>query len=1259
MTHPLALDARSSSTTHSRSRSRTVRAIARLLVTILVLSETTLLAPTPSRAQSISETGANGTNAAPAASGSDGEDGGDGESIRLTGLDQVTNISNVGATARGGRGGRGGNGGAPEGAAGDGGRGGDAEVETTIRTGPNLSPFTSTLSMSASAIAGDSGDSGTPGSPTAASGAGPDGGNATARIVGEATVGVRSVTTSARAAGGAGGDVDGTSLVAGAGGTADASAYGIATDQTLFHRVSVTAEGGSGGWGDGLENGGDGGDVFLQDAVAGEGGVTLTLEQRAVGGDAGGGGEGGDATSVLEADRAEGNLSLVVSAEGGDSSAGRGGDGRASAVATAGGDVRVDARVVAGEDRGSLGTEAAAQPAATATLGPVRGTSTGGGSVEVLGRLEAARGGASLTRASDGGDALLTNAVDADTTGAIRLLQSAIAGQGGEISRAPAGTPGTHGGDASSELVYTKNAASLDARVEATAGISFGQDESGLLIEAAHARSVADLRNEGGSVSIDYDTTGAAGTTAFVGVDRAGAGGSATSVLRATTSGDGQSIAIGADESSTVGGRGGSDLPFSDVLFAGNGGEGRTEATGIAEGDSHVDVRAFATGGVGGTGGRAFDGGTNGNGGDAIAVARGSNAGASAVEVLASATGGAGGGNQSSDRDMRGGDGGSGSAIAHGESTGGGDVTVTARVTGGRGTEGGVGGDAVVVDGASGQTTGRLRLVQEAIGGSYVSGIGGGATSSIDIRDTNAARLEVESLAVSGSGTTTGGARASASAIGANDVEVTARVRASSGIRGGAVSVGPVRGESTGGGDVVVRAEIGGDDFRGGFVGALDGGDVTIEDAVDGRTTGRLELIQRALAGAARVDPVSGLPGDAPNATNRLVRGVSAGTVDGFLESMGGTGYSDGFRSQSPATEGGAATVEAALHNDAGDLVLNAVSRGGDGGAGYAGALGGNGGLATLQVQGSTESDGRTVTIGGGPAFGAYGGQATAGTTSTNRGTPGDGGAAESHSIGLAQGNSVVDVHDRATGGAGKTGGNASSHAEGRNSGSDAVRVLAEATGGAGDVGGVGTATAYGASVTGDVAVESLMTSGRSRIDSNSTTPRGVDVEGTNQVAGSTAGVLQLTQRAIGGTSRRPDRSRPGAGMPAPCSTPATRAAAGSSCSPRRSGATATRSSSRVAMPTRPPRVGERAPRASKSSPVHEAATVIRTPSFRTRRARRAVAWRRSVSSGATRTTVGQCVSEARSTAATGRRGKERAATPCSRTPSTEAPPGS
>lgn len=918
-----------------------------------------------------------------------------------------------------------------------------------------------------------------------------------------------------------GGSASQGSALAGAGGNASGSATATATS-TGVATARLTARGGIGG--SGATRGADGTSISLVDSVSGIGG-SVVLQQNATGGDGGSvpssadasvarGGDGGDASSTLvranpdgdlnlgatavggRAGRgaaggagsasvvgeALGNLILAVSASGGEGATG--GVGWASAVGEAGGDVTISALARSGTSIERRDPDAGpGVEALVGQLGDVRGTSTGGGTVDVTGSIYGANGVGPFGPVGAGADAVLVDAISGQTSGVLTLRQNAIAGDAGTTANDADITPGwgARGGDARSELHLDANVGQLNVELVAGAGDSRGRDSAGSVIAGGSATTQSVSSNDAGGIEATYKSLGGNGATSDVADLRQGDGGAAISIVRATTTGDGHAVRIapfglpGGDRGS-IGGSGGGPGARARNQYGGDGGAASTTVEGIALGDSEVDVFALATGGASGDG-DVFSG-ISGTGGAATATAVGRNAGASAVSVLAEARGGDGFSASTNSRGTSGGDGGDARASAHGESSGGGDVTVRARVRGGSSVIG-RGADATLHNAVSGRTSGILHLVQEAFGGHQRSSLrdfvrAGAARSELEVDDADASELVVESIAQGGNGRTTGAAYASASGIGVRDVSVLARATGGGGddflsVGDGAIAeLGRVFGESTQGGSVrVVGEAIGGRGAAGRTLGR--GGDAVIESSVDGATSGRLELVQRAIGGDAGNDRFAFVNEGASggSATNRLTRSVRAGELALVLSARGGAGGTGRQFLTSDPTRGGDAVVEADVANETGRADLQIESVGGKGGGGSIDHHGDDGGDASLRVTARTLGDGADITIGGGGSagpWGAMGGDAY--SASTGLGSErGNGGSASSRSIGIALGDSLVRVEDRAYGGDGFQGGSANSAAIAENDGHSAVSAIARASSGrSSDSGPMGDATAQASS---------------------------------------------------------------------------------------------------------------------------------------------------------------------------------------------------
>ena len=523
------------------------------------------------------------------------------------------------------------------------------------------------------------------------------------------------------------------------GAQAVASVRAVTDDGTAI--ASVRQQGGHGGGSSTVALGGNGADSQLADAVTGSTTGRLELDQYAYGGDGGSGQQGGDggaASSTLDVVHSGSDLEVDARAFAGDG-------GRSFG---AGNDDGVDGSAYAsarGESAGNVSVRAEAS-GDDATLGPVYGKSTTGGTVDVT----------AVLRSSGTQDLVLDNAVDGDTTGVLALGQTAYGGDG----------------------------ASATSRIDRSGTWSQIRTD-------AQARGTA-LSSTGGDMHVENHVENLGGSVLVTGTAQAWAGGDASVDLSGTTHGDGNSVSVG-NSSSASGGPGVSAHP--------DGGNGSMNAVGTALGDSVVSVSARGLGGRGGT---------NGLGGDAEARAEGSNQGASQVTVTASATGGDGGGvagdggtatasahGESTtgvvrvNVDQTGGRGGSGgSSVAGG--TGGDSVLVNAATgsTAGRLTL-----DQTAVGGTGGSGS--------------TGGDGGSASSTLDATHTGSG-LSLTADAWGGLGGSSfsgnprgaeGTAFASARGESAGDVDVTVLAR-------GDASLGEVFGHSTDGGRVRSTATL-------------------------------------------------------------------------------------------------------------------------------------------------------------------------------------------------------------------------------------------------------------------------------------------------------------------------------------------------------------------------------------------------------------------------------------------------------------------
>jgi hypothetical protein len=283
------------------------------------------------------------------------------------------------------------------------------------------------------------------------------GGDGYARATAEGT-GDGPVSASASAYGGAGGRF---SRCCGGGGAGTVSAFARSLGGGAV-QVSADLHGGVGSGAAG------GADVSLVDVVAGETIGALSLSQFAEGGDGFQDGAGGDAESHLSVSDTDGGALSLTSAAWGGAGAGSGsgspgGAALASAVAHGTGQVEVDASANGGEGGG--GGVGRGGDGGTAALGPVFGSSSGGGLVMAIGSLRAGIGGGGAEPGVDP-DAILVNHVDGATAGPLLLSQSASA-----FGRAESRLERTHEGAA---LVLVTQAEGDDATAVSDASNPLG-----------------------------------------------------------------------------------------------------------------------------------------------------------------------------------------------------------------------------------------------------------------------------------------------------------------------------------------------------------------------------------------------------------------------------------------------------------------------------------------------------------------------------------------------------------------------------------------------------------------------------------------------------------------------------------------------------------------------------------------------------------------------------------------------------------------
>jgi hypothetical protein len=421
--------------------------------------------------------------------------------------------------ARGGAGGEGAN---PPGALGIGGEGGSARS-----TLAGQSPDGGALVVHSAAVAG-AGASRAPG------------GSASATASGES---VSDVSVEAVATGGASGADGGLP-----GGAAHASAEGRSTGGG---DVSVTAiqTGGAGSPRVLASTVGAGGTSSMTDAVRGSTSGRLTLTQDARGGSAGSGGSGsgGSASSMLTASNPGGGaLAVRILATGGVGTIG--GASLAAGSAESAADVSIEAISTAGNGTSGAGS---------ASLGPVVGSSTGGGAVSVV---------ASAIGGVGGAVSMIGPVVGSSTGGAVSVVASAIGGVGGAASVIDA-VDGTTSG----ALRLEQRARGGDGRVFGAGGAAVSQ-----LTRSSAASSFSMLSEAVGGRGSDGPTFG-------------GNGGNATGRSEGVASGG--SLVV---EDRAIGGDGGRATLFPATV--GSGGDASSQASG-GGGSAPVLVSSFAAGG--------------------------------------------------------------------------------------------------------------------------------------------------------------------------------------------------------------------------------------------------------------------------------------------------------------------------------------------------------------------------------------------------------------------------------------------------------------------------------------------------------------------------------------------------------------------------------------------------------------------------------------------------------------------------------------
>jgi len=595
----------------------------------------------------------------------------------------------------------------------------------------------------------------------------------------------------------------------------------------------------------------------------------------------------------------------------------------------------------------------------------------------------------------------------------------------------------------------------------------------------ASATFDADLLPETGSnAELDVQAY-ASGRSGAIGAVSSGRGGNAEAFARGTATGSGADTASHEVRAEAIAGGGN---------FLADDGSTRAEATGdVTFGHLAVEAEAISR-----DFNRSGDDGP-GLGGDAFATAHGihrGSVGSLTVEALARV------GTSGTDT-------GSGSIEASGIATEGVDVDVAVRLESA--------GSSVLRDAVSGSTAGTLRLNQALVAGSSdLAAHAGDVVTSLNATNEGGGNLVADVTAIGGRapfGETAGGsARIDfVDAVGSQNVYVEGAVSAGAGREG---SIGSLRGESTTGGDVEVRARIN----------SASAEDMLVDSVVSGETTGRLILSQQVSSGSH----------GAASTGNR-------GRTESRLEY---TAQVESFDAYASAT-GGDARAEVIAENETGSVAVRGRADGG-----VRSQVNLDGGDAASFLRAVSRGDGNDVTIGTGIFLGRENAIGGLGRLDFPGGVEsGDGGDASGVVEGIARGDSAVRVVDfvvggdgggydrRATNGSalGGEGGDASSYGFASNAGSSAVEIETLAAGGDGGRslgegnpsgrGGAAVVSAWGESSGGaDVTISARALGGRGGQAgvSNESSGRGGDAAVEN-FGGSTSGTLRITASAQSG----------------------------------------------------------------------------------------------------------------------------------------------
>jgi hypothetical protein len=235
--------------------------------------------------------------------------------------------------------------------------------------------------------------------------------------------------------------------------------------------------------------------------------------------------------------------------------------------------------------------------------------------------------------------------------------------------------------------------------------------------------------------------------------------------------------------------------------------------------------------------------------------------------------------------------------------------------------------------------------------------------------------------------------------------------------------VGDIYGESTAGSPVSVLLDVNGGNGGGSANGRSgDGAAVTLSNAIDGTTSGSLQLTQIATGGSAgSVDDNAGINGVAGGAVSSLSKSGSFTNVT--IETSASGGHGSGRNGTGAPGAGAAATATSLANNDAGSGSASATAEGGYGGysnaPGQTDAAGGLG-QGTASAIGATSATAAAKAIGG---FGGTHGGANAAAMATGFGAQNavsatgsaEGGAGVATAEAITSGGAIIRGHAMAT----------------------------------------------------------------------------------------------------------------------------------------------------------------------------------------------------------------------------------------------------